>query len=235
MRWFWRASAHDARYLMQMTPPDCSDQTEDWAATAEARVLDQAIRLAPALHWNDGLAKAAARAAGLSDADAALLLPNGAKDLAALLFRRHDQAALLALAPLDAPAMKVRAKIQAAVSSRIEAAMADEAATKCAAAYLLVHPALGASLSWATADGLWRWAGDTATDENHYSKRAILSAVLLSTLAARLAGGRAAGEAHLAARIGNVMAFEKWKAGLPTPVGLAREAAGWLGRLRYGA
>ena len=221
-----------------MTVQDPSDQAEDWAedwaAAAEARVLDQAIRLAPVLHWNDGLVKTAALAAGLSAADALLLLPHGPKDLAALLFRRHDHAALAALAALDAPAMKVRARIQAAVSARIDAAMADEAATKCAAAYLLAHPALAASLGWATADGLWRWAGDTATDENHYSKRAILSAVLLSTLAARLSGGQAAGEAHLQARIANVMSFEKWKAGLPTPVGLAKEAAGWLGRLRYG-
>jgi ubiquinone biosynthesis protein COQ9 len=206
----------------------------DWAEAAEARVLDEAIRLAPVLRWNDGLLKAAARGAGLRDADAMLLTPNGAKDLAALLFRRHDQAALSALARLDASAMKVRARIQAAVSARIEAAMADEAATKSAAAFLIAHPALAASLGWATADGLWRWAGDTATDENHYSKRVILGAVLLSTLAARLAGGKAAGEAHLAARIDNVMAFERWKAGLPTPVNLAKEAAGWLGRLRYG-
>jgi hypothetical protein len=31
-----------------------------------------------------------------------------------------------------------------------------------------------------------------------------------------------------------VMAFEKWKAGLPTPVNAARDAAAFLGKLRYG-
>jgi ubiquinone biosynthesis protein COQ9 len=209
----------------------------DWAEAAEARVLDEAIRLAPALRWSGQLVKTAAKAAGLSEADAMLLLPKGPDDLAALLFRRHDAAALDGLAKIDGASLKVRERIHAAVSARVEAAMADEAAVKSASAYLAtpLHGALALSLGWASADALWRWAGDTATDENHYSKRAILSAVLFSNMAARLSGGKDKAEAHLKARIDNVMAFEKWKAGLPTPATFARDAAGLLGRLRYGA
>ncbi len=209
----------------------------DWAEAAEARVLEEAIRLAPILGWNSQLAKASAKAAGLSEADAALLLPKGPSDLAALLFRRHDAAALADLAKLDIAALKVRMRIHAAVSARVEAAMTDEAAVKCASAYLAtpMQAPLSLSLGWATADKLWRWAGDTATDENHYSKRAILSAVLFSTMAARLSVGKEKAEAHLKARIDNVMAFEKWKSGLPTPAAFADQAASLLGRLRYGA
>jgi ubiquinone biosynthesis protein COQ9 len=153
------------------------------------------------------------------------------------LFRRHDAAALAQLAQIDVASLKVRERIQAAVTARIEAAMADEAAVKCASAYLAtpMHAPLALSLGWAAADKLWRWAGDKATDENHYSKRAILSAVLFSTMAARLSGGEDKAEAHLKARIDNVMAFEKWKAGVPTAAGFARDAASLLGRLRYGA
>ncbi len=218
-------------------PPMNTDQQPDWVNDAEARVLDEAIRLAPALHWNGQLVRAAAKAAGLSEADAMLLLPKGPDDLAALLFRRHDAAALADLAKLDVMTLKVRQRIHAAVSARIEAAVADEAAVKCASVYLAtpMHAPLALSLGWATADKLWRWAGDTATDENHYSKRAILSAVLFSTMAVRLSGGKDKAEAHLKARIDNVMAFEKWKAALPTPVTFARDAAAFLGRLRYGA
>ena len=214
-----------------------ADQQRDWADAAEARVLEEAIRLAPTLRWNVELVKAAGKAAGLSHADAVLLLPKGPDDLAALLFRRHDAMALADLARLDVANLKVRERIHAAVSARIEAAMADEAAVKCASAYLAspVHAPLALSLGWASADALWRWAGDTATDENHYSKRAILSAVLFSTMAARLSGGRDRAEAHLKARIDNVMTFEKWKAGLPTPANVAKDAAAFLGRLRYGA
>ena len=209
----------------------------DWADAAELRVLEQAIRLAPTLRWNPQLVKAAARAADLSPADAMLLLPKGPDDLAALLFRRHDVAALDRLAKLDVTAIKVRERIQTAVSVRIEAAMADEAAVKSASAYLAtpMHGPLALSLGWATADALWRWAGDAATDENHYSKRAILGAVLFSTMAARLSGGKDKGEAHLKGSIDKVMAFEKWKAGVPSTAALANGAATLLGRLRYGA
>ena len=80
---------------------------------------------------------------------------------------------------------------------------------------------------------IWRWAGDASVDENHYSKRAILAAILVSTLAIRLSGGRESASVYLAARIENVMAFETWKAGLK-PVEFVRELAGALGQLRYG-
>ena len=199
-------------------------------------MLEEAIRLATDLHWNDELVKAAARAAGLSGADAMLLLPKGPSDLAALLFRRHDKAALAELADLDVAAMKVRERIRTAVATRVEAAMEDEAAVRRAAAYLTrpSHAPLALSLGWATADVLWRWAGDTSTDENHYSKRAILGAVLASTVAVRLASGAGPAAAHLQSSIDRVMAFEKWKGGLHTPADLAPSLARMLGRLRYG-
>ena len=53
--------------------------------------------------------------------------------------------------------------------------------------------ALGARLAWESADALWRWAGDTATDENHYSKRALLAGILSGALAIRLSSGRGGG------------------------------------------
>jgi ubiquinone biosynthesis protein COQ9 len=210
--------------------------SKDWAAETEARVLAAALPLAQALGWNKALVQAAARSAGLSEADALLLMPNGARDLAALLFRKHDAEALSVLSTLDPLAMKVRERIRKAVEARVEAAMADEAATRKAGLFLALPPnaPLALSLGWASADTLWRWAGDTATDENHYSKRAILSAILVSTMTTRLSRGRGAAESHLAARIDNVMAFETWKAGLPTPSDWAKQAVGFLGRLRYG-
>ena len=91
----------------------------------------------------------------------------------------------------------------------------------------------GARLLWDSADAIWRWAGDTATDENHYSKRMILSGVLGPAIALRLSSGRQAANDYIFRRIADVMAFEKWKAGLPkTDIGL--QIAGALGRLRYG-
>jgi len=207
----------------------------DWAAEAEARILDAALDLTPDCGWTMRTLHLAAARAGLSDADAGLLLPGGPADLAALLSRRHDAAALEALAGVDPRSLKVRERIARAVQARVEAAAADAPAVRRLLGFLALphHLALGARLLWDNADVLWRWAGDTATDENHYSKRAILSGVLGPAIAIRIASGREAADLYVTHRISDVMAFEKWKAGLPK-TDLAAQMAGVLGRVRYG-
>jgi ubiquinone biosynthesis protein COQ9 len=186
----------------------------DWAQTAEHDLLDQALLLAPGLGWTTQTAILAGRACGFSRGETDLILPNGPQDLAALLSRRHDRRALATLGRLDPTVLKIRDKIARAVEARLDATVQDEAAVRGLTGFLVLpaNLALGARLAWETADVLWRWAGDTATDENHYSKRAIF----------------------VARRIENVMAFEAWKATTrlrPSAVGAGFAAA--LGRMRY--
>ncbi len=210
----------------------------DWAEAAEAQVLDAAMRLAGSgVRWDGVLLAQAVKAAALSKADAELLLPQGPRDLAALLWRRHDARALAALGRLDSSALKVRARIRTAVLARIDAAMADETAVRAASLYLARPGQTGLTLQlgWATADSLWRWAGDTATDENHYSKRALLCAILASTMAVRLAQNEDAASRHLDARIDDVMRFETLKGRLPPLQDGLTVLAAQLGRLRYRA
>ncbi|MBO9547687.1 COQ9 family protein [Caulobacter sp.] len=206
-----------------------------WADDAEQRVLDEAVRLAPKAGWNAGLVSRALAAAGFSDAEGQLLLPEGPRDLAALLSRRHDAAALGRLKAFDVSALKIRQRIREGVVARLDAAQEHADVMRPLAAFLAfpTNLALALRLTWESADMIWRWAGDTATDENHYSKRAILSGILISTLAVDLASGRASALTHLDARIDNVMAFEKWKAGLK-PMDLASEVVAALARMRYG-
>ena len=225
-----RAMAQPKRYRQTM-----SNAKPDWATSAEQRVLNAAIALAPTEGWTRRTARRAAVQAGLAEADADLLMPNGASDLAALLSRRHDAAAFLALADLDPRTLKIRDRIARAVQARVEAAAADGEATRRLLGWLALphHLPLGARLLWESADAIWRWAGDTATDENHYSKRAILSGVLGPAIAIRLASGREAADDYIHRRIAEVMAFEKWKANLPK-TDVAFELAGALGKFRYG-
>lgn len=205
----------------------------DWASETEGRILDEALVLSVHMGWTRPMTLAAGRRAGLNTGETDLLLPHGPRDLAALLSRRHDTAALTALP--DPAALKIRQRIRAAVEARLEAAGRDREALRRWAGYLSLplNLPLALRLVWESADKLWRWAGDTATDENHYSKRAILSAILVSTTAVDLASGREAALSYLDARIQNVMDFEKWKAGL-NPADLAREVAGALAAIRYG-
>lgn len=212
-----------------------TDEIEDWGEAAETRILEAALNHAATLGWTSRLIAAAARDAGFTVPEAELLLPNGARDLAALLSRRHDRAAMAALNDVEPLSLKIRQRIRAAVLARMDAAMADASATRSWSGFLALptNIPLGLRLAWESADVLWRWAGDVATDENHYSKRVLLAEILISTLAIRLAVGAEAAEVHLDRRIAGVMSFEKWKARLK--VGdVASQAASALGRLRYG-
>ena len=208
----------------------------DWADRMEQSVLDAAVERAPALGWNSRLVRAACEAHGLSRGDEELLFPNGARDLAALLSRRHDDRAMAALGEVDPKTLKIRERIARAVSARMEAGAADLEATRRCAAFLAlpVNADLGLKLAWETADLLWNWAGDTATDWNHYSKRAILSGILIPALTMRWFDGKDAADAFVARRIDNVMAFEKWKAGKDFDAPL-RKMTETLSRMRYGA
>ena len=208
----------------------------DWGDRMEQSVLDAAIRLSPTLGWNSRMVRQACAENALSLGDEELLLPNGARDLAVLLSRRHDDRALAVLAEVDAKSLKMRERIAAAVSARMEAGADDLEATRRCAAFLALplNADLGLKLAWESADHLWHWAGDTATDWNHYSKRAILSGILIPALTMRWFDGREAADAFVAARIENVMAFEKWKVGKDFDAPLKR-VTDLLGRMRYGA
>lgn len=211
------------------------DSAESWTSGAEARVLAEALNLAPAMGWTWRMAYAAGVAAGFSKGETELLLPAGPRDLAALWSRACDAAAMAALEGVDPGALKIRERIRRGALARLEAAMAQETATRRWAGYLALptNAALGLRLAWESADVIWRWAGDTATDANHYTKRALLAGILAGTLLVRLAAGEAAAASHLDRRIAGVMTFERLKARAGR-FELGRSAAGALGRLRYG-
>jgi len=210
------------------------DPEPGYAERAEAHTLDAALTLAPAQGWTWPMTYAAAKIAGLSAGEAELLLPHGPRDLAALLSRRHDRAALAALADVDPASLKIRGRIRRAAEARLRAAAADAPAVRRWQGFLALpfNAPLGLRLAWESADALWRWAGDRSTDENHYSKRAILAEILITSLAIWLRQGEDAALAALDRRIEAVMAFERFKARVGKG-GLGQLVAETLGRLRY--
>jgi ubiquinone biosynthesis protein COQ9 len=213
-----------------------SENPADWAAETEQQVLDAALALAPSEGWTPRMATMAGRACGLSADETDLLLPHGPQDLAALLSRRHDARALTLLAGRDPAAMKVRERIRAAVEARLDAAAADGRAVWRWTAFLALpwNAVLGSRLAWESADVLWRWAGDTATDENHYSKRLLLAGILTGALAVLFSSDRESALAFVDRRIADVMAFEKWKATTKLkPSQFAEQAAKALAKARY--
>ena len=208
---------------------------QQWAHETEQALLDHMLRLAPAQGWTRRTLAQAGQALGMSEGETGLLVPHGPADLAALLSRRHDQRALAALG--DPHNMKIRERIRRAVEARLDAAIQDEAAVRRWMGFMALpmQAPLASRLAWETADALWRWAGDEATDETHYTKRVILSGIVSGALAIWLVSGRGAALAFVDRRIDNVMAFEKWKATTKVrPSDWVSALAHTLGRARYG-
>ena len=190
--------------------------------------------------WTPVALEAAASATGIDPAIARLAFPGGAIDMIDAWFA-HVDAAMLADLPSEAlAAMKIRAKITALVEARLDLVAVDIEALRRALAVLALPQNLprAVKLNWRAADVMWRAAGDTATDFNHYSKRAILGGVYAATVMAMMADesdGRADTRAFLGRRIEGIMRFEKVKArfsrSAPERISLAR----FVGRLRYPA
>ena len=209
------------------------------SARFRARILETFSAHAARLGWTDAALKATCEEAQLSEGEAALACPHGPSDLFDAFADRADQAMLEALAGLDLAAMKVRQRVKAAVQLRLEAQAPYKEAAR-AMTRALARPDRAAEagrLLWRTADHIWRALGDTSTDENYYTKRAILSGVLASTYARWFTDDSPDHEAtwaFLDARIENVMQFEKFKARLKPISERVQEAVGVAARFRYG-
>lgn len=189
--------------------------------------------------WTDAARDAAASANGVDPALGTLAFDQGAMDMIEAWISHVDAQMIEAFPPERIAAMKIRERIHALIAFRFEAVTHQREALRRATAIMALpsNIARTAKLSWRTADLIWRLAGDTATDYNHYTKRTILAGVYGSTLMAFLDDETpdfADTHAFLARRIDNVMQFEKAKAKW-TNKGESLSLTRFLGRLRYPA
>jgi len=204
---------------------------------AESRLAKAVAGYVPQLGLNRMSVEAGARSLGLSEGERDLIAPHGASDIAAILWREHDTALLSPETAESLAGMKIREKIGFLLNSRLDAAAADEMLARRLMGYFTLphHAALYHRLLWKTADIIWRLAGDTALDENHYSKRMIVSGIITTAMMSRLSRGREAQLEQIDRNIEQVMQFEKFKAKLPVkPEEVILTLARSLGRLRFG-
>ena len=189
--------------------------------------------------WTEQALRQAAALAGVDPAVARLAFPGGAMDMIEAWIESTDAKMQASFADGRLAAMKVRERIRALLLFRLDAIAGQEEALRRALAIQAMPHNLARTLriGWRSADRMWRLAGDTATDYNHYTKRALLAGIYSATLAVFLddaSEDKAATRAFLDRRIEGVMKFEKAKAQLLQN----RErfdVARFLGRLRYPA
>ena len=172
---------------------------------------------------------------------AQLAFPGGAMDMIDTWFSSIDAGMLEALPPEKLVTMSIRQRIVALVTARLTLLARDREALRRALAVMALpqNSVRAARLGWRSADVMWRAAGDSATDLNHYSKRLTLAGVYAATLLVFVddeSDDWADSRAFLDRRIEGIMRFErakaKWKGiGGGERLSLAR----FIGRLRYPA
>lgn len=149
-----------------------------------------------------------------------------------------DREMILAFPADKIAGMKIRERIRALVQFRLDAVAGQEEALRRALAIMAMPQNVARSIKtgWNSADVMWRLAGDTATDYNHYTKRAILASVYAATLAVFVGDeseGKTETRAFLDRRIEGIMKFEKFKAQMLKSPDERFSVARFLGRLRY--
>jgi ubiquinone biosynthesis protein COQ9 len=200
-------------------------------AVAEAAVFDG---------WSDTAIDAAAVQHGIKPEVARLAFPGGAMDMIAAWIETIDAAMIAALSAERIGDLKIRERIRTLVEFRLDQlAPLREAMRRAHAIMAMPHNAPQAlRIGWHSADLMWRLAGDTATDYNHYTKRMLLGSIYTATLAVFTndeSENFAETRAFLGRRIEDVMRFEKAKARLLKPSDEVFSPARFFGRLRYPA
>ena len=186
--------------------------------------------------WSRDAVESAAVRLGIDPAQARLAFPKTQAGMIDAYIEAVDRAMAEGLPPEKLQTMKIREKIRALIWTRLQIMAPGREAVRRALAILAMpqNIPLTMRIGWRSADLMWRLAGDTSTDYNHYTKRMTLGAVYTSTLLAWLddqSEGWSETAAFLDRRIENVMQFERWKAGWRSQEHFS--VSRFLGRLRY--
>lgn len=208
---------------------------------------DLRLRLAPAIAdavafdgWKPAAVASAAAMEGVDPALAAFAFQGGAMQMISAWIARIDADMAEVLPAEQLGNLPIRERIRRLVQFRLDALVGKEEALRRALAIMAMPQNVGRAtrLGWSSADRMWRLAGDTATDYNHYTKRMTLGSIYAATLAyfaQDTSDGHEDTHTFLDRRIENVMQFEKAKAKLVKPREETFSLTRMLGRLRYPA
>jgi ubiquinone biosynthesis protein COQ9 len=185
--------------------------------TMRAAIVEAILPQVPFDGWSDRALRAALDRLGSSREQGRLAFPGGISEIIAHWSALSDEKMEQILAGEDLAAMRIRDRVAFAVRTRIEVDAPHREAVRRVVSHLALPwmvPA-GVRLTYATLDRIWYACGDTATDYNFYTKRALLAAVYSSTVLFWIdddSEDSAATWAFLARRIDEVMQIPRLKA-----------------------
>jgi len=164
--------------------------------------------------WSQKALDAGAKDAGIPLDRALNAFPGGMAEMLAFYHEVEDRHMLEAMARANVSDMRVRERIAFAVKARLQRNMGHREAIKSACSFLAMphNATLALRVLYRTVDAMWYAAGDTATDFNFYTKRALLAGVYSATVLYWLndrSAGAADTWAFLDRRIDEVMQVPK--------------------------
>ena len=160
--------------------------------------------------WSIAALNQGAKDAGLAATDVMRAFPRGARQAFEWFNADCDAKMAAELITMDLDNMRVRDRIATAVRARLTLVDGHRDAVRRGATFLAQpqNAGLGFTCLYRTVDEIWRAIGDTSTDYNFYTKRALLAGVIASTTLYWLddtSADNAASWAFLDRRIADVM------------------------------
>ncbi len=134
--------------------------------------------------WTERALRAGLDDAGLPPDMAIRVFPGGMPDVLRHWSDHGDRRMVEELGNRDLESMRVRDRLAAAVRIRIEVNLAYREAVRRGLSFLALpqNAGLAARCAHDTVNAMWYAAGDTSSDYNYYTKRALLAAVYGATV-----------------------------------------------------
>lgn len=179
-------------------------------------ILEQALNLVPFDGWSQYTLKAAAKRAGVDDAELGRIFPRGVDDCVAYFFEAADAVLKAALPEGELVQLRVPARIEKIILTRLSLWIPVREAVRRTVSYntLPWNNLSALKTLYNTVDLMWYMAGDKSTDFNFYTKRMTLAAVYSTTLLFWLddtSNNQEETAQFLKRRLGNVADFGKFK------------------------
>jgi len=185
---------------------------KDPISTLRDQILLSALPMVQSKGWTWSIVEKAAVQCQFQDDLKIHLFPNGMADVVAHFSDYTDRRMMKKLESLPVASLRSKDKVRAAVLARYNILENNKEAIKASMGYW-THPAhviQGQRVLWRTSDCIWNWAGDTATDYNRQTKRALLSSILMGTTMVWIgddSDSHIVTQAFLDRRLENVMEF----------------------------
>ncbi|MEM9468596.1 MAG: COQ9 family protein [Pseudomonadota bacterium] len=152
--------------------------------TVQDKILLAALDDVPFDGWSWEGVQSAAEKAGYKSEMADAVFIEKLNDVLIHFADWADRKMLERLKDFSPEEIRTRDRVAKAVELRLQILQPHKDSVKASAGYWArpLRKFDAAKLVWRTADHIWDWAGDTATDYNRYTKRILLSGVITSTV-----------------------------------------------------